>query len=306
MSAILRLGYFPAPWKSALVLPILKPNKMATSACSFRPISLLSVLAKTAERIIHIRFAAWMEEKSLWPQNQYAFRRHRSTTHALWTACHAAHSAIDSSSQLLLATLDLSKAYDRVAIPLLWQILESSNLPPYLLATLTSYIQNRDCTILLDRPSQCHRLPRGMAQGSVLSPALFITYLTSLADFLPKPTSSPVRFLLFADDICLYQEVDRYASAAAFFQQALDKLDEWSREYCMQFNYEKTQIISISRLRTISTPRLTFASHPLQFQPVITYLGVQIDSSLSFKPHLLSVISKAKTRLFTLRRSFLI
>ena len=302
MSAIFRLGYFPAPWKSALILPILKPNKPAASACSFRPISLISVLAKTAERIIHTRFETWMEEKSLWPPNQYAFRRRRSTTHALWTACHAAHSAIDSSSQLLLATLDLSKAYDRVAIPLLWQILESSNLPPYLLATLTSYIQNRDCTILLDQPSQYHRLPRGLPQGSVLSPALFVTYLISLVDFLPKPNRSPVRFLLFADDICLYQIVDRHASTANLFQQALNRLDEWSREYCMKLNYEKTQIISISRLRASSTPHLTFAAHSLQFQPVITYLGVQLDSTLSVRPHLLSVISAAKNRLFTFRR----
>ncbi|GFV12257.1 RNA-directed DNA polymerase from mobile element jockey [Trichonephila clavipes] len=52
INKILYTGHFPQAWKTATVIPILKPGKDPTLATSHRPISLLPVLSKLAERII--------------------------------------------------------------------------------------------------------------------------------------------------------------------------------------------------------------------------------------------------------------
>ncbi|GFT46861.1 probable RNA-directed DNA polymerase from transposon X-element [Trichonephila clavipes] len=52
---MLTLRYFPKSWKTAVVVPILKPGKNSALAESYRPISLLPVLSKLAEKIILAR-----------------------------------------------------------------------------------------------------------------------------------------------------------------------------------------------------------------------------------------------------------
>ncbi|GFS64172.1 probable RNA-directed DNA polymerase from transposon BS [Trichonephila clavipes] len=52
ISNIFITGHFPESWKHASVIPILKPGKPRGAADSYRPISLLPVLSKLAERLI--------------------------------------------------------------------------------------------------------------------------------------------------------------------------------------------------------------------------------------------------------------
>ena len=42
----------PMAWKIGLVYPILKPSKPSSLVSSYRPITLLSVLAKVMERLV--------------------------------------------------------------------------------------------------------------------------------------------------------------------------------------------------------------------------------------------------------------
>jgi hypothetical protein len=48
----LNTNNIPHTWKIAKIIPILKPNKDINKASSYRPIALLSPIAKTLEKII--------------------------------------------------------------------------------------------------------------------------------------------------------------------------------------------------------------------------------------------------------------
>jgi hypothetical protein len=50
-NSILRLTYFPAPWKFAQIIMIHKPGKSPNRVTSYRPISLLPIMSKIFERI---------------------------------------------------------------------------------------------------------------------------------------------------------------------------------------------------------------------------------------------------------------
>ena len=49
LNACLRTGYFPDTWKCSKVLAITKPGK---DASNYRPVSLISTLGKTFDRIV--------------------------------------------------------------------------------------------------------------------------------------------------------------------------------------------------------------------------------------------------------------
>jgi len=70
------------------------------------------------------------------------------------------------------------------------------------------------------------------AQGSVLSPVLFLIYTNDV------DTGVMNWILKFADDTKIYDIVNN-ASDGSKLQRDLDKLIKWSLEWQMHFNYKK-------------------------------------------------------------------
>jgi hypothetical protein len=54
-NSMLRLSYFPLVWKFSRIILLHKPNKPKNEVSSYRPISLLPVLGKLFEKILHQR-----------------------------------------------------------------------------------------------------------------------------------------------------------------------------------------------------------------------------------------------------------
>ena len=79
-NAILRIQYFPKPWKLAQIKMLHKPGKDPHQTASYRPISLLSVFSKILEKIIYCRIKTIIEiKKKLIPDHQFGFSNKHST-----------------------------------------------------------------------------------------------------------------------------------------------------------------------------------------------------------------------------------
>jgi hypothetical protein len=76
-------GEFRKEWRRATVIPILKLGKNPTNTESYRSISITSCLGKILERIINKRLVYVLESRNLLPEQQYGFRKSRSTTDVL-------------------------------------------------------------------------------------------------------------------------------------------------------------------------------------------------------------------------------
>ena len=76
-------GRLPKKWKTAIVIPILKPNKDRNNINSYRPISLTNNTCKIMETIITNRLKHYVESNNLISKNQCDFRNKRSTTYQL-------------------------------------------------------------------------------------------------------------------------------------------------------------------------------------------------------------------------------
>ena len=81
-----------------------------------------------------------------------------------------------SKTHMYKCFIDLSKAYDRVDRPLLWELLRRLGLPPHLVLLLENLHSGSTAVIFTpgcSTPSEKFDLERGLKQGSVLAPLLF-------------------------------------------------------------------------------------------------------------------------------------
>ena len=63
----------PSSWKEAKVLPVFKSGSYSVME-NYRPISVLPVVSKTLERIVHGQFSKYLKENALMSPYQFGFR----------------------------------------------------------------------------------------------------------------------------------------------------------------------------------------------------------------------------------------
>ena len=107
---------------------------------------------------------------------------------------------------------------------------------------------------------------------------------------------------LFADDCLLYRRINSPADAV-ILQQDLDRLQKWEADWLIQFNPDKCEVIRITnrRGRRIDSD-YTIHGTVLREVSSAKYLGVTIDSKLTWNAHVANVTKKANnTRAFLQR-----
>ena len=91
-------GYIPPSEKRALVCPSLKkPNLDPTSFQNFRPISNLSFISKTLQRLVSLKFLPCLQSSGLLPTRQSGFKAKNSTETTLLSLLSDIYSAVDKS-----------------------------------------------------------------------------------------------------------------------------------------------------------------------------------------------------------------
>ncbi|GFT93195.1 RNA-directed DNA polymerase from mobile element jockey [Trichonephila clavipes] len=128
---MLTLRYFPISWKTAVVIPILKPGKNSALAESYRPISLLPVLSKLAEKGILARLNDHLERENIMIPEQHEFRPRLSTSHQLLRVVEFIKEGNNKDKCTAAVFLDIQKAFDRVwPTGLLFKLITYKISPP--------------------------------------------------------------------------------------------------------------------------------------------------------------------------------
>ena len=118
----------------------------------------------------------------------------------------------------------------------------------------------------------------------------FTVYLT--------PCSS-IKF--FADDVAMYCSVHSTGDCDAF-QQDLDSIAVWCSKWQMRLNVSKCDLLCISNKRTPIKPSYHINNYNLHWVSYVKYLGVFVDSKLSWNYHVSHVSAKVAKVLNLLRR----
>ncbi|GFW34830.1 RNA-directed DNA polymerase from mobile element jockey [Trichonephila clavipes] len=284
---MLTLRYFPKSWKTAVVVPILKPGKNSALAESYRPISLLPVLSKLAEKIILARLNDYLEREKILIPEQHGFRPRLSTSHQLLRVVEFIKEGNNNDECTAAVFLDIQKAFDRVWHTGLLFKLITYKIPPPLIFLINSYISDRSFSVKINRTySQLKKIRAGVAQGSILAPTLFNLYVNDII----KNTNT--QLCLYADDTAILSRHRNLNTLVENINEHLAHLEIWFSVWKIALNSSKTEAVFFSKRQP--PPEITLQNQRIPWSQHTKYLGVIIDKTLTFRQHITYIRDKFK------------
>ncbi|GBM82442.1 RNA-directed DNA polymerase from mobile element jockey [Araneus ventricosus] len=283
---IMKFGYFPTRWKTATIIPILKPGKDPTDPVSYRPISLLPSISKIAEHIILSRLNDCLEENNILIPEQFGFRKKLSTTHQLLRVTEYIQEGLNNKLKTGAVFLDIQKAFDRVWQDGLIHKLINYNIPPYLIKIFHSYLTNRNFAVRVENElSHTKFIKAGVAQGSKIGPVLFALFINDM----PKQFNTILS--IFADDTAILARNKNHNYIQIALNRHLKTLEDWFTKWKIQINAGKTEAIMFTNSLNYPLP-IKINNQIIPWSQECKYLGVILDKRLTWKPHFLYIKKK--------------
>ena len=296
----LKTGIMPNQCKIAVVTPIHKSGDPFDPG-NYRPISILPILGKAIEFFVNNQLTQYLEDKGLVCPNQYGFRKDHSTTYLMLDLFDEIYTSKSKQNCPAIVFLDIKKAFDTVSHKILLAKLKHYGIDGVVLNWFQSFLSDRmQKTKIGNKISQLSRIIVGVPQGSILGPVLFCIFINDLP--LACKNSKPY---LFADDGALYfNNVIRgnYGN----IKEELGYVYQWLQANGLSLNNSKTKFI-------------VFDSHPHQDVILVPvkddltlvicetksekYLGLIVDSKLTFYDHIEYIKKKVAKRIGAMYRS---
>ena len=284
-------GIVPSSLKLANVIPVYKKDSQFC-LCNYRPISLLSIFNKLLEKLICCRLLDFLEKEKIFYDKQFGFRTKHSTDHAVLSIIDKIQRAIDDRDFSCGIFLDLSKAFDTVDHTILIKKLECYGIRGNAKNWFTSYLSNRQQTVTVNKiTSNPTTISCGIPQGSVLGPVLFLLYIN---DF--NQSSDLFDFHLFADDANLFYRHKSLSILESDINNELVNINTWLCANKLSLNIKKSNFVLFhppQRKITLQV-KLYISGTSLQKENCIKYLGIMIDSNLSWKSQISCISKKIK------------
>ena len=138
----------------------------------------------------------------------------------------------------------------------------------------------------------------GVPQGSVLGPLLFVYYINSVVQEVDG-----CGVIMYADDIAIYSSHRNISILEERLQNALNGVYDWCVASKLTINVDKSKTVlyaNSSRSPVMRPLRVLMGGWLLESVTSYTYLGVHLDSRLSYEKTISELISKVNNRLFNL------
>lgn len=168
-------------------------------------------------------------------KQQSGFLKGHSTVYQLIDIYHQIAQSFDSKLHTGLIFCDISKAFDRVWHKGLLFKLKQCGIGGQVFNWITDYLSGREQRVIMGTSlSRFNTISAGVPQGSVLGPLLFLIYVNDISDHLLSITR------LFADDTSLACTTSNIADLEGILNHDLRVLTQWSKQWLVTFNPNKT------------------------------------------------------------------
>ena len=130
---------------------------------------------------------------------------------------------------------------------------------------------------------------RGVPQGSILSPTLFLLYINDLPDDVIC-----CDIAIYADDTTLYSKCDRASDlwqqleSASELESDLRDTVDWGKKWLVDFNAGKTQLVLFDRSNNNGSIDVKMGGSILDEKSSFKMLGLTFSSKLDWGSYIIS------------------
>ena len=246
----------------------------------FRPISLVDSAPKLASKLLASRLSRRMGE--IVSVNQSAFIKGRCIHDTYLLVRQVAHKVFKSKEHGLFLNLEISRAFDSLSWPFLFEVMRAKGFVPRWLHWVATILATSSTKIIVNGvPGRTIHHARGLRQGDPISPLLFVVAMDALSRLFVKASGlgvisnlrgiSPTqRLSLYADDVVSFlqppvQDWNFVRAAFEIFGEAAG----------LRINYNKTTAVLIrgsdeDRQRVMDMLHCEMGHFPCK------YLGIQL------------------------------
>jgi hypothetical protein len=217
--------------------------------------------------------------------HQFGFREHLSTNHAIFSLVNTILEALNKNHKVRGIFCDLHKAFDSVNHEILLKKLQFYGIVGKFYKLIKSYLDNRYQKVDWNKHhSTWDKIRCGVPQGSILGPLLFLIYVNDLT--LINKDIKDSEMILYADDTSVIITAPNHMVLNTQANQLFYKINTWFQNNLLLLNLDKTLYSdffsnhSIKRMDSIKYNNMNLTNAPL-----IKFLGLMIDSNLTWNQH---------------------
>ncbi|XDV45291.1 hypothetical protein PO909_013411, partial [Leuciscus waleckii] len=291
-------GKLPSSWKHGIIIPIGKPGKDKSNPINYRPIALTSNLCKLMEKMIVRRLNYILEVKGLMSPYQSGFRAGRNSMDAVLSLEADIRRAQANKEVMVGPLFDIEKAYDMLWKEGLLIKIKCMGIGGKMYNWIMDFLIERTIQVRIGvEYSETYKIENGTPQGSVCSPVLFNIMINDVF----CNVKGDVGRALFADDGAIWKRGRNIACVTQSIQKAVDEVEGWANNWSFRLSVAKTQVAPLTKRKKIPEVKVKLYKQELEQVPVVKYLGVWMDSRMTFAIHAKNLIKKCKKGVNILR-----
>ena len=312
-------GNVPQDFKNAQIINLFK-NKGSPSECgNYRGISLLSTGGKILARVMASRLLKHMEQ--VIPESQCGFRPNRGTNDLIFTLRQLQEKVKEQQTQMYIAFVDLTKAFDSINREALWSVMERFGVPPKFLRVCESLHKNNFASVVYNAEStKPFQTRTGVRQGCVLAPILFNTFVTALSMIVDSKLQARGLELRYRFDGGLFNLKRlraktrtkflgdlQYADDCGLVSDTAENLQETLNTYAwayrslgLNINIAKTKIMTTPNIA--EQPVIHIANENLEYVENFNYLGSIVNTKANIDDEIKNRANSASAAFWKLRK----
>lgn len=289
INKLFKEGTFPKSLKKGRITPVFKKGNRECID-NYRPICVLPFFSKIVEKLLYSRLMSYLTKFNLLTSRQFGFRPGYSTELALLYLTDQIKEAIDEGLFFGAVFIDLTKAFDTINHSILLHKLESFGISGPPLELIRCYLIDRCQMVQINgHLSSAKTVTRGVPQGSILGPLLFLLFINDLPSVLQSS-----KCLLYADDTTIFTASSNPIALQNALNTDLTSIHQWCVNNQLQMNATKTTFMAFhSPQKTVNLPlSVVINDHTIPASESTRFLGVILDKHLKFHAHAQSLLKK--------------